>query len=74
MFPYVRCPTCGCVIGHIYRLFQEMRRIKNESNDANDVNDSEKNLIDVFNLLGIVNYCCKTRLITSRQFNDYLRE
>lgn len=68
MYPYVKCPTCACLIGHVYRLFQEMRTIKNASNE------SEKDMIDIFKLLGITNYCCKTRLMASRQFNDFLRE
>ena len=68
MYPYVKCPTCGCFIGHIYRLFQEMRLIKNQTNDV------DKNLIDIFELLGITNMCCKTRIMTSRQFNDFLYE
>lgn len=68
MYPYVKCPTCGCLLGHIYRLFQQMRAIKNQS-EAKD-----KDLIDVFEILQVNNFCCKTRLLTSRQFNDFLRE
>ncbi len=68
MYPYVKCPTCGCAIGHVYRLFQEMRLIKNQNDDP------DKNLIDIFELLSITNFCCKTRLMTSRMFNDFLRE
>lgn len=68
MYPYIRCPTCGCPIGHIYRLFQAMRAIKNESTAK------EKDLVDVFQILGVHNYCCKTRMLTARQFNEHLHE
>ncbi len=68
MYPYIKCPTCGCVIGHIFRLFQEMRLIKNQTDDP------EKNLLDIFEILGVKNFCCRTHMITSRQFNDFLRE
>lgn len=71
MYPYVKCPTCGCLIGHLYRLFQKMRAIKNE---AEDLNEDEKGLMDIFDILGITNYCCKTRMMTARQFNDFLHE
>lgn len=62
MYSYVKCPTCGCLLGHLYRLFQEMRAIKNVSDEE------EKDLIDVFKILGIANYCCKTHVMSSRQF------
>jgi DNA-directed RNA polymerase subunit N (RpoN/RPB10) len=68
MYPYVKCPTCGCLLGHIYRLFQAMRVIKNQSDDE------DKNLMDIFAILGLTNYCCKTRVMTARQFNDFLHE
>ncbi len=68
MYPYIKCPTCGCMIGHVYRLFQEMRMIKNQSDEP------DKNLIDIFDYLKITNFCCRTRMLTSRQFNDFLRE
>lgn len=68
MYPYIKCPTCGCMIGHLYRLFQAMRAIKNQSQD------SEKNLMDIFEILGLQSYCCKTRMMTTRGFNDYLHE
>ena len=68
MYPYIKCPTCGCLLGHIYRLFQEMRAIKNQADDE------EKNLMEIFQILGLKSYCCKTRMMTLRQFNDYLHE
>jgi len=30
--------------------------------------------MDIFKILGIKSYCCKTRILTLRQFNDYLHE
>lgn len=68
MYPYIKCPTCGCFIGHLYRLFQAMRTIKNESDEE------DKNLMDIFDILKVKNYCCRTRMMTARQFNDFLHE
>jgi DNA-directed RNA polymerase subunit N (RpoN/RPB10) len=45
-----------------------MRQIKNESDET------DKNLMDIFEILGLTNYCCKTRVMTARQFNDFLHE
>lgn len=65
MHPTIKCPTCGCLIGHLYRLFQAMRAMKAEGRE---------DLMDIFKLLSVHSYCCKTRLLTTRQFNDFLRE
>lgn len=64
MYPYVKCPSCGNLLGHLYRIFKEMRALKN----AND----ESDLLDVFEILNINSYCCKTRMMSSREFNEFL--
>ncbi len=64
MYPYIKCPTCNTLLGHLFILFKEMRAIKNEHN--------EEDLLDVFKLLHINNWCCKTRMMTVREFNEFL--
>ena len=66
--PYTKCPTCNNLIGHVHVIMKEMRAIKNQNTN------SDKNMIDIFEILGITNYCCKTRLISCREFNEYLHE
>ncbi len=69
MYPYIKCTSCGCLLGHLYRLFQEMRLSKNQT-----ATEADADLLDVFELLGVHNFCCKKSLMTARQFNDFLRE
>jgi DNA-directed RNA polymerase subunit N (RpoN/RPB10) len=66
MHPPVKCATCGSLLGHVYRLFQDMRGKVNESKG--------ENLYEVFQLLHIERICCKTRLMTARQFNSFLHD
>lgn len=68
MYPWVKCPTCNNEIGAIYKLFVEMRKIETETQKNND----DANLLDVFEILKIKNVCCKTRLLTVREFNTFL--
>ncbi len=66
MYPWIKCPTCNNFIGHLFPLFKAMRAIKNEQEpNAND-------LLDVFAILGDIKWCCKTRLLTVREFNEFL--
>ncbi len=64
MYPYVKCPTCNNLLGHQFNLFKQMRAIKNEK--------KQDDLIDIFELLGITSYCCKTRIMSVREFNEFL--
>ena len=68
MYPPIRCLTCGNLVGHVYRLFQEIRLMKNMSDEE------KKDLIKEFELIHIKCMCCKKILATTRQFNDFLRE
>ncbi len=64
MYPYVKCPTCNNLLGHLFPLFKAMRARKNEQ--------KLEDLLDVYELLGVTNYCCKTRLMAVREFNAFL--
>ena len=64
MYPYIKCPTCNNLLGHLFNLFKQMRALKNEK--------KEDNLIDIFEILGIQSYCCKTRIMSVREFNEFL--
>ncbi len=68
MYPYIKCPTCGKTIGHLFRLFQEVRAIKNQSPEE------DKDLLDIYEALHVHNYCCKKCLSTARIFNEFLYE
>lgn len=64
MYPYIKCPTCNNLLGHLFHLFKAMRALKNEQ--------EQDNLIDVFQILGINSWCCKTRMMAVREFNEFL--
>ena len=66
MYPYVKCPSCGNLLGHVYRLFEQMKALKNEKN--------AEDLVDIFNLLHIDTYCCRTRLTRPKEFNKFLHD
>ena len=65
MYSYIKCPTCNNEIGSIYKLFAEMRKIK-------IIENKEDNMLDIFELLNVQNYCCRNRLTNVRDFNQFL--
>ena len=66
MYPYVKCPSCGNLLGHVYRLFKEMRAFKNEK--------KAENLVDIFEILHVNSYCCRTRITSSKEYNEFLHD
>lgn len=73
MNPQIRCVTCGTLIGDIYYLFQELKKLKyNETINKKNINAYQlelDNMIDldlndIFNILHIERYCCRTRIST----------
>lgn len=64
MYPYIKCPTCNNLLGHLFEAFKAMRALKNEQNQTD--------LLDVFELLGVNTWCCKTRLMAVREYNEFL--
>jgi DNA-directed RNA polymerase subunit N (RpoN/RPB10) len=64
MHCWVKCPSCNNYIAHLFRAFKGMRGLKNKQ--------EQDNLLDVFELLGIKCWCCKTRLMAVREFNEFL--
>jgi DNA-directed RNA polymerase subunit N (RpoN/RPB10) len=52
------------MLGHLFLAFKAMRALKNEQ--------EQEDLLDVFELLGVTSWCCKTRLMAVREFNEFL--
>lgn len=78
MYEYIRCPTCNESIGEFYQAFQEMKKLKKiqtntKKKSASDT-VSQESYLDIFEILHIQNYCCRTRLSTVKRFNDTLYE
>lgn len=64
MYCWIKCPSCNNFIAHVFRLFKGMRELKNKQ--------EQEDLLDVFVHLGIISWCCKTRLMSVREFNEFL--
>ncbi len=57
MFVPVRCFTCGKVIGHLWKSYQE--RVKAGENPRHVLDD-----------LGLKRYCCRVAIMTSVDRSD----
>lgn len=78
---YILCPECGKCIGElsipykIISLFNRLSQSKNKNVMCPDKTilmegnfEPEENILDA---LGLENMCCRTRIFTSREFNDF---
>lgn len=81
MLEYVRCTSCNTELGSIYGLFAEMRRyyiskqiekIKTSNKNLQLDNDLNQDLTEIYELLHIDRYCCRTRLNQVVQFDSLL--
>lgn len=82
MLDYVRCPTCGKPLGHIYSLYKAISTdlLKEQLEKHNTVvNLKNLSLLDdtfnidkvaIYNMLHIDNYCCRMRLEGIMDFHD----
>ncbi len=64
MYPYIRCPTCGCLLGHLFELFKNMRAMVQEQNNGT--------MLEVFDILGIESICCRTRISAICEFHPFV--
>lgn len=82
MYNYLRCPCCNNSIGEFYKLYTV---IKNDMYDAemkkNNVsvynqiqnnNNINMDLTELFDLMNIENYCCRSKLTTVVMFNSQI--
>jgi DNA-directed RNA polymerase subunit N (RpoN/RPB10) len=65
MYPYIRC-FCGRPLAHLYSAFLLM--CKKHNADARRANEPIGYILDS---LGIVNECCRVRMMTGTEFKNY---
>lgn len=78
MYPYIVC-GCGNSIGEVYLLFDAMRKkhlreVYGEVADAAMIqvsSDLETELKFALDAVGVRRICCRTKLLTQKQFSDY---
>ena len=69
---YLKCPTCGCVLGNRQKLYDNSLE-EIESNPNND-EEMKLNLKDkLIESLQIKRYCCKMRVITYKNKTEIFK-
>lgn len=76
----IRCYSCGTPLSQYYDLFILLREIKTkkitEENDVDISNVLLENLKikcdDIYETIGIYNWCCRGRLTSAKRFNEYI--
>lgn len=64
---YLKCPTCGTVIGNRQIIYEnKLKEIDNNPNMDEDAKLDQKNKL--INSLELKRYCCKMRIITFKSF------
>jgi len=82
MYPIIKCFTCNTSLGEFYDAYVAMKNqlynehfseeltesdiFKLDLNDAVNIETQE-----IFEILNIHNYCCRTRLLTNVESNTY---
>jgi DNA-directed RNA polymerase subunit N (RpoN/RPB10) len=69
---YIRCPSCGYILGNRQILYEtKLDEIMNNPNLDEDAKlDLKTKLVDSLNLK---RYCCKMRVITFKQLTDIVK-
>jgi DNA-directed RNA polymerase subunit N (RpoN/RPB10) len=69
---YIRCPTCGYIIGNRQILYESrMEEINNNPNTDDDIKlELKTKLVESLNLK---RYCCKVRVMTFKQLTDIIK-
>lgn len=58
---YIKCPSCGCMLGNIELIYlNELSKINNEKLSNEEKKNKAVELVKKFNL----KYCCNMRLTT----------
>jgi DNA-directed RNA polymerase subunit N (RpoN/RPB10) len=79
---FTLCPECGNCLGEIitaYKMISMFNRLE-QSKKKNIVCPDKEILMegnfepeeDILDALGLENYCCRTKILTSREFHDIL--
>lgn len=62
MITPVRCFTCGRVIGDIYQMYKERKKVYDEAVEAGEKpKETPKEILDD---LGVERYCCRRMILT----------
>lgn len=74
------CPSCSTSLADYYDTFALLRadkvrnliKTKKANIDEADVLENyDKDLQDIFNMLGIMNFCCRGHMTAAQNFYDY---
>lgn len=71
------CLSCGKIIGHLYKQFDEEAKKYNEKHDIDNKNiyfDNEYSYDEIFEKLGIPRskYCCRKYFVVGYDITDVL--
>lgn len=69
-----KCMTCGNIIGHLYKKFNELKTKKDADIQSDEYFRKEISYDNIFNQLGInkERYCCRKYFITGFDEVDIL--
>ena len=68
---YIRCPSCGCLIGNRQIYYEtKINEINSDPNITEAVKEELQNkLLKSFNL----NYCCNMRIKTYKKLTEFIK-
>ena len=83
MYPVIKCYTCNTSIGEFHDLYVLMKNhlysehFNKELSDADIFRLELNNTVnietgEIFDILNINNYCCRTRIMTNVEANSYI--
>jgi DNA-directed RNA polymerase subunit N (RpoN/RPB10) len=83
MYPIIRCYTCNTSLGEFYDAYLAMKNQLYREHFLKELSDIDIfkleldnvvniNTEEIFNILNIHNYCCRTRLMTNVESISYL--
>ncbi len=83
MYPIIRCYTCNTSLGEFYDTYLAMKNQLYREHFAKELSNIDIfkleldnvvniNTEEVFDILNIHNYCCRTRLMTNVEAISYL--
>lgn len=83
MYPVIVCYSCNTSLGEFYNAYVAMKNqlynehFNNELSNADifklELNDSVNiQTKEIFDILNIHNYCCRTHLMTNIESNSYI--
>lgn len=83
MYPVIKCYTCNTSIGEFYDLYMIMKNqlyeehfnttLKNTEIFKLELNNTVNiNTDEIFDILNIENYCCRTRIMANTEASSFI--